>query len=286
MNIILAKHFGMCFGVRDALTATRALAGQGPATILGELVHNPVVTQQLEQLGVRRGELRNLDSAATPRVVITAHGAAQRDRRAWQERGFEVTDTTCPLVKKAHTALSQLVAMGCHPVVIGKHDHVEVLGLTGDFPDADVILTDDDIAELSPHPEFGVVSQTTQPATRVTHLLSELRSTFPHSEVRYIDTVCQPTKDRQTALRDLCQEVEVIIAVGGITSNNTQQLVTTARSFGVRAYRVSQASELQSAWFDGVENVGVTAGTSTLDETVREVVHALEELHPVAAACP
>lgn len=285
MNIILAKHFGMCFGVRDALTATRALAGQGPATILGELVHNPVVTQQLDQLGVRRGDLRNLDSAATPRVVITAHGAAQRDRRAWQERGFEVTDTTCPLVKKAHNALSQLVAMGCHPVVIGKHDHVEVLGLTGDFPDADVILSDDDIAKLSPHPQFGVVSQTTQPATRVTQLLNQLRRTFPHSEVRYIDTVCQPTKDRQTALRDLCQEVEVIIAVGGITSNNTQQLVTTAQSFGVRAYRVSQASELRSAWFDGVENVGVTAGTSTLDETIGEVVHALKELQPVAAAC-
>ena len=275
MNIILAKHYGMCFGVRDALKATKAAAKSGPTTILGQLVHNEVVTEQLNKLGVQRGNLRNLDSAETPQVVITAHGAADRDRSAWKELGFQVTDTTCPLVKKAHHALAQLVLEGYHPVVIGKDSHVEVLGLTGDFPDAEVVLSEADIDNLSLREKFGVVSQTTQPTALVTRLVDYLRTRFPDSEVKYTDTVCQPTKDRQSALRELCQQVDVVIAVGGSNSNNTHQLVTSAQSFGVRAYRVGTAQELRDEWFEGVETVGVTAGTSTLHETVQEVYEAL-----------
>lgn len=282
MNVILSEHYGMCFGVRDALKATRAAAKQGPATILGELVHNPVVTQQLQHLGVRHGHLRDLESAETPQVVITAHGAADRDRRAWKANGFQVTDTTCPLVRKAHSALAVLVNQGHHPVVIGKRDHVEVLGLTGDFPEADVVLQPDDVAAIKPRSKLGVVSQTTQPTARVAALVQLIRETFPQSDVRFIDTVCQPTKDRQNALRTLCSKVEVVIAVGGPNSNNTQQLVKTAQRYGVRAHRVAHANELKPEWLDGAENVGVTAGTSTLDQTVAQVVTALEEFAPLA----
>ena len=280
MNVILAKHYGMCFGVRDALEATREAAAAGPTTILGELVHNQVVTEHLDRLGVRRGHLRDLEGTSTRQVVITAHGAADRDRAAWRGGGFRVTDTTCPLVKKAHTALSQLVMGGYHPVVIGKRDHVEVLGLTGDYPQAHVILSEDDIERLPPHGRFGVVAQTTQPTTRVQHLVEKLGERFPESEIRFIDTVCQPTKDRQTALSELCRRVELVIVVGGSNSNNTHQLVRTARSYGVGAHRVGRASELRGEWFAGVENVGVTAGTSTLEETVAEVVDALRAGQP------
>ena len=275
MKIILAKHYGMCFGVRDALKATKAAATNGPTTILGQLVHNEVVTEQLDNLGVQRGHLRRLESAETPQVVITAHGAADRDRTAWKERGFQVTDTTCPLVKKAHNALAQLVLADYHPIVIGKADHVEVLGLTGDFPEAEVVLSEADIDRLSPQAKFGVVSQTTQPTALVARLVNHLQTRFSDSDVKFIDTVCQPTKDRQSALRDLCQQVEVVIAVGGSNSNNTHQLVKTAQSYGVRAYRVGTADDLRDEWFDGVETVGVTAGTSTLHETVQEVYEIL-----------
>lgn len=275
MKIILAKHYGMCFGVRDALKATKKTATQGPTTILGQLVHNEVVTTQLDQMGVQRGHLRDLKSAVTPQVVITAHGAADRDRAAWKEGGFQVTDTTCPLVKKAHNALARLVLQGYHPLVIGKRDHVEVLGLTGDFPEADVVLSEEDILALAPQARFGVVSQTTQPTTLVEGLVEQVRVRFPDSDIKFVDTVCQPTKDRQTALHDLCRQVQVVIAVGGANSNNTRQLVKTAQSYGVQAYRVGTAAELQDAWFEGVETVGVTAGTSTLQETVQEVYEVL-----------
>jgi 4-hydroxy-3-methylbut-2-enyl diphosphate reductase len=274
----------MCFGVRDALKAIHATASEGPTTILGQLVHNQVVTDQLDQLGVRHGHLNDLNSATTPNVVITAHGAANRDRAAWRERGFKVTDTTCPLVKKAHTALAKLVMQGYHPVVIGKRDHVEVLGLTGDFPEAHVIMNEDDITALPAHTKLGVVSQTTQPTTHVAHLVNQLHVRYPNSDVRYIDTVCQPTKDRQSALRELCAQVEVIVVVGGVNSNNTHQLVRTSQSYGVRAYRVSRASEIQDEWLEECENVGVTAGTSTLHETVQEVFDALRAREPMAMA--
>jgi 4-hydroxy-3-methylbut-2-enyl diphosphate reductase len=211
-------------------------------------------------------------------VIVTAHGAADRDRERWRDAGYQLTDTTCPLVRKAHTALAGLVAGGYAPVVIGKSGHVEVRGLTGDFPDARVVLTRDDIEALPFAPKIGVVSQTTQPIERVQALVGMVRRRHPQAEVVFRDTVCQPTKNRQKALRDLCLAVELVIVVGGVNSNNTWQLVEKARAYGCRAERVGSADEIKEHWLYGVAEVGVTAGTSTLPETVAQVVGRLEEL--------
>ncbi len=278
MKIQLAEHFGMCFGVRDALRAAHQIAETDQVTVLGQLVHNPVVDRHLAQAGVRRGSLEDMESAETEKVVITAHGAADRDRRNWSENGFEVVDTTCPLVRKAHNALAGLVKAGCHPVVIGKADHIEVRGLTGDFPEASVIESFRDVLRLPAMEKFGVVSQTTQPIEKVRALVSHLEQCRPQAEVRFINTVCQPTKDRQTALHKLCTECEVVIAVGGRNSNNTGKLVETAKSLGARAYHVEGPDDLKRRWLWGAESVGVTAGTSTLDETVHAVVEKLRQL--------
>ncbi|HUF62379.1 MAG TPA: 4-hydroxy-3-methylbut-2-enyl diphosphate reductase [Verrucomicrobiales bacterium] len=278
MNVVLARHFGMCFGVRDALRATHALADRAPVTVLGELVHNPLVHDHLEQLGVRHGDLGALETAETRDVVITAHGASDRDRETWSRAGFRVSDTTCPLVRKAHERLRRLVAEGFHPVVIGCAGHVEVRGLTGDFPGADVVLTEEQVRSLPARPRFGVVSQTTQPIVRVRELVAVLRETHPESEVRFLDTVCQPTKDRQIALEDLCRECDTVVVVGGRQSNNTGELVKAAERLGASAYHVTGPEELQRRWFIRSRNVGVTAGTSTLDETVQQVFEALKAM--------
>jgi 4-hydroxy-3-methylbut-2-enyl diphosphate reductase len=275
MHIHLASHHGMCFGVRDALRATNAAAYREPVTILGQLVHNPVVDAHLQTLGVRRGDLSDLASATTRRVVITAHGAADSHRAAWQRAGHDVTDTTCPLVRKAHQALAALVSEGYHPVVIGQKQHVEVLGLVGDFPQASVVLELDEVATVPNRPRLGVISQTTQPLDRVLTLVDAIKRRHAGSEVRFVDTVCHPTKQRQTALEELCRSCQVIIVIGGRNSNNTRQLSQKAASLGVRTHQIETAAELQPDWFEGVENVGVTAGTSTLDETVRAVVDQL-----------
>lgn len=278
MTITLATHYGMCFGVRDALRKTHDVASAGPATVLGQLVHNPVVEEHLATLGVQRGHLDVVGSSATDRVIITAHGAADRDHEAWKRAGYAVTDTTCPLVRKAHSALASLVAAGCQPVVIGQKGHVEVRGLCGDFPTAIVVEDETEVEALPPADKFGVVSQTTQPLTKVLELVDLLRQRCPESEVVFRDTVCQPTKDRQSALEKLCRENEMLVVIGGKNSNNTRQLSDTARRAGLTVYQIETSDDLDKEWFRGVERVGVTAGTSTLDETVQAVVAGLKKI--------
>ncbi len=278
MRVRLASHYGMCFGVRDALRATHAAAAEGPVTVLGQLVHNPVVDEDLERIGAGRGEPDADPGAAEGAVVFTAHGVSDRVRRRWQGSGRRVVDTTCPLVAKAHTALAGLVGAGYRPLVIGHRGHVEVDGLVGDYPEAVVIESFRDVLRLPSEGRFGVVSQTTQPRDRVAQLVEQLRRSRPGCEVKFVDTVCQPTKDRQAALVELCRECEFVVVVGGPNSNNTGELLGRARSLGARAVRVSRPDELRRRWFRGVASVGVTAGTSTLDETVRGVFDRLQRI--------
>ena len=281
MKIILAEHYGLCFGVRDALKQAEQLAAEGPLTILGELVHNPLALAPLTARGVRQGRLDHFESAPTARVLITAHGAADERRQAWRQAGFEVADTTCPLVRRAHARLAALVAAGYFPVVVGRADHVEVRGLTGDFPSAVVIADEADTAGVPVHARYGVIAQTTQPSDHVRRVVEALQAAQPGAEVRYCDTVCQPTKDRQNALQKLLAEAEVVIVVGGRGSNNTRQLVLAAlaagrrqaEAAGRRAHHIERAEELDPRWLDGAGTVGLTAGTSTLPETV-QAVHA------------
>ena len=276
MNIILAQHHGMCFGVRDALRATHDAAKRQAVTILGQLVHNPLVDRHLNVLGVRRGDLNNLTSAQTSHVVITAHGASDIHRAAWRDSGRQITDTTCPLVHKAHQALAMLVREGYQPIVIGQHQHVEVRGLIGDHPEAVVVLDAEDVAQITPHPRLGIVSQTTQPVEVALQLVAVIKQRFPQSEVRFVDTICHPTKQRQTALEELCRQCDHVVVIGGRNSNNTRQLAAKASGLGSRVFQIESDSELVPAWFECAENVGVTAGTSTLDETVHAVVERLK----------
>jgi 4-hydroxy-3-methylbut-2-enyl diphosphate reductase len=291
MRIILAEHFGICFGVRDAIAQAEDLVQHSPLTILGELVHNPIVRERLRAQGVAEGSLDDIPSigmlprddrleadATSARVMITAHGASDAKRTMWREQGFDVVDGTCPLVRHAHEQLKRLVAAGYFPVVIGKLGHVEVRGLTEDFPEARVVDLSSDILKLPRRDRYGVISQTTQPIARVRALVAELERLHPASEVRFVDTVCKPTKDRQSALRKLIDVAEVIVVVGGRESNNTRQLVETCRAAGRRAFHIERPEELRSEWFDSIDVVGLTAGTSTLRETVETVFRRLEEI--------
>lgn len=273
MKILLAEHFGMCFGVRDAIAQAERVAAARPLTILGELVHNPIVRERLQALGVTEGSLDDPNAKVAPDVMITAHGAAETRHEAWRTAGYTVADGTCPLVRHAHTQLRLLVQGGYFPVVIGRRGHVEVRGLTEDFPQAAVIETRIDADRLPGAGRYGVISQTTQPIQHVHDLVAEIRRVRPTAEVRFVDTVCKPTKDRQTAVQRLIAEAELIVVIGGRSSNNTLQLVETCRTGGRRVVHVERAEELVAADFHSVTKVGLTAGTSTLPETV-ESVHA------------
>ena len=275
MIVKLAEHYGLCFGVRDAIAQAEQLAGQGPLTILGELVHNPVVRERLAARGVREGALERIASAPTAQVMITAHGASDTARAAWRTAGFGVADGTCPLVRHAHDEMKTLVPLGCVPVVSGKRGHVEVLGLTGDFPETQVIESEADIASLPARERYGVISQTTQPLEKVRTLVEALRRARPGSEVLFRDTVCQPTKNRQNALRKLIAECDTMVVVGGRNSNNPLQLVAAASIAGLTVHHLERADELEADWFHEAQVVGITSGTSTLKETVAAVHRCL-----------
>jgi len=272
MIIKLADHYGLCFGVRDAIAEATRLVQQGPLTILGELAHNPIVRERLARAGVREGSLQQ--PAKTGQVLITAHGASDTARGAWRRAGHGVADATCPLVHHAHQQLQMLVTLGFAPVVIGKHGHVEVNGLIGDFPQAFVVQTEADIERLPEEAKLGVVSQTTQPIDAVLELVAAIRIARPRCEVRFVDTVCQPTKNRQLALRKLIAECDTLVVVGGRNSNNTLQLVAAGLAAGLLVYHIERPDELRVDWFADSNVVGLTAGTSTLKETVAEV-HAM-----------
>jgi len=278
MKIQLAEHYGLCFGVRDAIARAEQLAREGPLTILGELVHNPVVRERLVRQGVSEGALDRRESASTPQVMITAHGASDRARDEWRSAGFGVADGTCPLVKHAHAQLGALVALGYWPVVIGKRGHVEVEGLTGDFPKACVVEKPADIEGLPQVERFGVISQTTQPLEKVQALVAAIREARPAAEVRFTDTVCQPTKNRQNALRKLIAECDTLVVVGGHNSNNTLQLAAAATVAGLSVHHIERPEEIDPSWFTLGQKVGVTAGTSTLKETVAAVTERLRQI--------
>ena len=276
MKVVVAEHFGVCFGVRDAIAQAEGLAREAPLSILGELVHNPIVREQLRAQGVQE---HSSADAVTRRVMITAHGTSDKQREALNKRGLQVADGTCPFVRYAHQQLKRLVRAGYFPVVIGLADHVEVRGLVGDFADASVINEVADIRKLPARHRYGIISQTTQPIDRVRALVTEIARAHPNAEVRFADTVCKPTKDRQLALKKLIAAVEVIVVVGGRQSNNTRQLVETCRAAGKRALHIERPEELQSEWFRGLAIVGLTGGTSTLPETVEAVRQRLEKFH-------
>jgi 4-hydroxy-3-methylbut-2-enyl diphosphate reductase len=277
MKIHLASHYGMCFGVRDALRATHNIAITAPVTVLGQLVHNSVVDQHLRNLGVKKGDL-NADSAPTKHVIITAHGVSDQQKARWNAAGHIMTDTTCPLVRKAHDALSMLVASGYLPLIIGESTHAEVRGLAGDYPQAVIVLNEADVTFIPFHAKLGVISQTTQPLLKVLGLVDQIKRRHPTAEVRFVDTVCKPTKQRQSSLEELCARCDTIVVVGGRNSNNTLQLAETATRLGALAIQVEKAQELEATWFSSSEDIGVTAGTSTLDETVRDVLTRLERI--------
>ena len=274
VKIVRAAHLGMCFGVRDAISLALEESRRQPLTILGELVHNESVVSDLRARGI--GIEEHPAAVRTPAVMITAHGASEKARDRARAHGLEVLQATCPLVHHAHRVIQQLVREGFHPVVVGQRGHVEVRGLTEDLAEFDIVLTEEDVRQMTERPRFGVASQTTQHVEKVRRLVESIRQRFPRSEVRHVDTVCQPTKQRQSSALDLARESDVVVVVGGAHSNNTRELAATCRRHCTRVHHVQGADDLRGEWFEGAATVGITAGTSTPDEMIDAVENWLQ----------
>ncbi|MGC8744316.1 MAG: 4-hydroxy-3-methylbut-2-enyl diphosphate reductase [Verrucomicrobiia bacterium] len=269
MNILKAKHLGMCFGVKNAINLASKVSDTTKLTILGELVHNDYVLDSLKKKGIDFADCQSGIKNQT--VMITAHGSSDRTISALKGSGYEVIEATCPLVKYVHTSVRRLVNEGYHPVIIGRKDHTEVRGIVGDLEEYDVILSPSDVSGLKARKKFGVVSQTTQPIALVNELVDLIKKQFPESEVCFIDTVCAPTKLRQISAIDIAKESDVVVVIGGRKSNNTKELVNTCFKYCSRVYHIESADELIMEWFYNAQTIGITAGTSTPDELIDSV---------------
>jgi len=277
MKIIRAEHLGMCFGVKEAIDLALQTAKHKPLTVLGDLVHNETVLAELRVKGIQIEQ--NPAAVPTQNVMITAHGASERKLNEARLRGLNVLEATCPLVHVAHRSLAKLVREGFYPVIIGRRDHAEVRGMTEDLNEFDVVLCEKDVANLRERERFGIISQTTQPIEKVRALVQLIREQFSNSEIRFVDTVCQPTKQRQSAAIELAQKCDVVVVIGGAHSNNTQELVKTCSQFCSRVHHVQTAGDLRNEWFSACDTIGITAGTSTPDFVIDVIERSLQQLN-------
>lgn len=283
MRVIRADVLGMCFGVRDALAVIDGIADPAAVTIHGQLVHNEIVQAQLEARGfaIQDERQRAKSLPETPTVLITAHGISDTRRRDLEAGGKQIVDTTCPLVTRVHQAARSLEREGYYLLVIGRRGHVEVEGITEDLERFDVIESVDDV-RVYPARRLGIVCQTTATDRHVATIRDAITERNPHAEIKFIDTVCLPTKEHQRALERMLDRVNAVVVVGGRQSNNTRELVARCRERGRPVVHVQAAADLDPTWFHEYDVVGLTAGTSTLADTVDEVHRALVRIGTAA----
>jgi 4-hydroxy-3-methylbut-2-enyl diphosphate reductase len=212
--------------------------------------------------------------------MITAHGAAEKMKKKLTDAGLTVFDASCPLVMRVHSTIKSMVEKNYFPVVIGQEDHVEVKGIVGDLDDYVVVGSEDDLEKLraTGKRKFGIVSQTTQQVEKVEQIVGKIRKMDCVDDVAFVNTICQPTRDRQIAVGDLADQVDLMIVIGGYNSSNTKKLVQVCDERNVEAYHVEASSQLDKQWFNNKKHVGITAGTSTPEYIINDVHSAILEI--------
>ncbi len=279
MEILLAKDMGFCWGVRRAIDIMeKATEERGVIVSLGPIVHNPQVVRELDERGVHATS-DFPDDAELP-VAITAHGAGPDVLDDARARGTELIDTTCPIVTRSQRWARKMAEAGFTVVIFGDPNHREVKGVLGWTGSSGVALQDGDAIPSDLPSRLAVISQTTQSPDRFAHFLSRLMQERLSriGELRVINTLCDVTSSQQAAARELAQEVDLMLVVGGHSSANTRHLLDACKEGGTRAYHLESSDELQAEWLNGCERVGIAAGTSTPDSAVEAVVLRIQHI--------
>ncbi|MCH8312440.1 MAG: 4-hydroxy-3-methylbut-2-enyl diphosphate reductase [Nitrospinae bacterium] len=274
MKVSLARALGTCFGVQDAINMAMAPEFHNDLTIIGQLVHNPQINESLKNNGVSvvKG-IEDIDKIKTKKVMITAHGAAEKTQQKLHDAGFTVYDASCPLVMRVHKTIKGMVEKNFFPVVIGQKDHVEVRGIVGDLDDYLVINGEADLEKIRKRGKrkLGIVSQTTQQVEKVESLVKKIMAMDCVDAVSFVNTICQPTRDRQIAVWELADQVDLMIVIGGFNSSNTKKLMQVCKEKKIEAHHIESSSQLDKSWFKDKEHVGITAGTSTPENVINEL---------------
>ncbi|HUV75260.1 MAG TPA: 4-hydroxy-3-methylbut-2-enyl diphosphate reductase [Dehalococcoidales bacterium] len=279
MKVEKADKTGFCFGVRRAINTLEKIARErGGVETLGEVVHNRQVLQRLAKIGIK--VVKNIDDIRGDTVATSSHGVSPQLEEELRARHIDVISTTCPFVLRAQIVARRLADSGFFVVIYGDADHPEVKGILGWTKGKGIATLDENFVGSLEHllRRWGILSQTTQiPAHFNKFVKKFIDSAFTRdSELRIIDTICHDIRERQTAALKLAGRVDLMLVIGGLNSANTRHLAELCAAV-TETYHIETADEIQPSWLQGKNHVGITAGASTAEETVDEVLMRLEE---------
>ncbi|WP_404710785.1 4-hydroxy-3-methylbut-2-enyl diphosphate reductase [Sphingomonas sp. MMS24-J13] len=285
IRLILAQPRGFCAGVVRAIdTVDRALERVGaPVYVRHEIVHNRHVVDTLKAKGaIFVEELDEVPTGAA--TVFSAHGVSRAVQQAAVDRGLPVLDATCPLVSKVHAQGRRYVASGRHLVLIGHAGHPEVEGTLGQIDGPiHLVATVEDVAALDlPDSEpVAYITQTTLSVDDTRNVIDALKERFSDVTGPGTADICYATQNRQNAVRDLCQQAELLLVVGSPNSSNSNRLREIGDEMGRTAYLVADGAAIDPAWLEGIQTIGLTAGASAPEELVQSVIDAIRAIHDV-----
>ncbi|NPV42383.1 MAG: bifunctional 4-hydroxy-3-methylbut-2-enyl diphosphate reductase/30S ribosomal protein S1 [Firmicutes bacterium] len=278
MNLILAEHAGFCFGVKRALNLLEgALNQKKPIYTLGPLIHNPQVVEYFKKRGVKVVENLSQINKQNAVIVFRTHGVSPEIFSEARERGLSIIDATCPFVKRVQKKARQLLKQGYQVIIVGDPLHPEVQAINSWCENkAKIVNNQADLNNLHFCDKLGVVSQTTTNKDIWAKIVEDLKQKFP--EAKTFNTICNATSQRQKAAKELASAVDLMIVIGGYNSSNTRKLAELCKNIGTKTYHIEEAKELDPAWLKKAKNVGITAGASTPDWIIKEVISKMKEI--------
>ncbi|BFN37957.1 4-hydroxy-3-methylbut-2-enyl diphosphate reductase [Fidelibacter multiformis] len=276
ITIDVAKGCGFCAGVRRAVQmAEDAAQKHGRVTMLGDIVHNEAVIGDLARQGVQVVDSPDHIPQDAP-VLLRAHGTTPAVEDSLYGRGFSILDATCPLVREIHKAIRELEKEGRRCLIVGDHGHDEVIGIAGQVKDAVVIATPEEARNLPTMKKAGVVSQSTQTQANLQAIVAEL---IPGVlDLRVVNTICAPSRLNQKEAERVARENEAVIVIGSETSANTRRLEAVVRKLNPKVLRIASADELDIEVLKSVQSIGITAGASTPDAVIRDVIEKIQTI--------
>ena len=276
MKILLAKNAGYCFGVRDAVNMAYDTAEKhGDVYMLGTIVHNERVIGDLSKAGAK--VVDSIDDVPKGRpLLFRAHGTSPELWDKAKKNNLKLVDGTCPLVTEIHHEIKRLNDEGRKIIIIGDHGHDEVIAIAAQVERSITIANVEEAKKLRKMKRAGVVSQSTQMIENVQDIMSVLMEKV--FDLRFVNTICFPTRRNHEQIKELSLYCDVMIVIGSYTSANSKRLTQLALERNKRSYQVTASDELDESWFDNCETVGISAGASTPDETINEVVNRIKEI--------
>jgi len=274
-NIVLVEGAGFCFGVKRAIDIAFDVAQKHKDGVftLGPIIHNPQVVEKLKELGVH--PIDDIHNRNIKTLIIRAHGIPKEKLEEIKQLGVEIIDATCPFVKKAQNLAEKLASEGYQVLIIGDKDHPEVKGIFSYAGQRAAVISSDEIPPLNK--KIGIIQQTTQPMSKVKEIMNKIISSLNEfEEIRIFNTLCNFTSKRLQATEKVAQDVDVMIVVGGRNSANTTQLANLCRKIGVTTYHIEDAQEIDREWVKSAKKIGVTAGASTPQWIIDEVIDKIK----------